>query len=244
LIADRMRRLVGSSHREVDVNANRVLVLAAATALLVGGACQEDEGTSPTLSVTCSANPSSGVAPLTAAYVLSVAGAEGSFTVAINYGDGTSGTDPDARHTYTATGIYTASFSVTTSSQSARCAATVTVTGGGSAPTPTPTNAAPNAVFKTTPAAGAGDRIESVGNLEVRFNMCASRDPEDNPLRFTMDLDGDGQNEVDGRTGGDCRRSWEYHSGTYKPENCVTDLGTNNLPLHDFQCKKWTVVVH
>ena len=58
---------------------------------LLFSACQEDSVVAPALSATCEARPSSGAAPLTVAFLLSVAGAEGPVTVAISYGDGQSG---------------------------------------------------------------------------------------------------------------------------------------------------------
>jgi len=58
---------------------------ACVAALLLGVAgpgCQEgDTITAPALSATCEARPSTGLAPLTLAFLLSVAGAEGPFTI-------------------------------------------------------------------------------------------------------------------------------------------------------------------
>ncbi len=228
------------------MKANRILALSAVAMMMVGVACEDDNNaTAPSLSLTCSSTPSSGTAPLTVSYGLNVVGAEGSFSVAIYYGDGTGGPDPDTTHTYTTPGVFTTSFTVRTSSQSARCTTQTTVAGTTappSSPTPDPSNAPPHAIFKSTPAAGSDDRIVGFAPFAVRFNMCASTDPEDNKLNFTMDLDGDGDNEVDGTTGGDCRHDRTYAGGTYTVENCVTDLGPNGAPLHAYQCKKWTVV--
>ena len=49
--------------------------------------------TAPSLSVTCSANPGSGTAPLAVSFALNVSGAQGAISVRINYGDGSSGTE-------------------------------------------------------------------------------------------------------------------------------------------------------
>ena len=87
-----------------------------AAGLLAGSglACNEgDTITTPTLGVTCTATPAEGAAPLEVAFALTVSGAEGQMSVAISYGDGSSGTDPDAHHTYEEAGVYTASFTVT-----------------------------------------------------------------------------------------------------------------------------------
>ena len=101
-------------------------LLGCLSALLVP-ACQKDKVVAPALSATCEARPASGAVPLTVSFLVNVAGAEGPITVAISYGDGASGSNPDASHSYTAAGSYTASFDVRTATQSARCSAVVAV---------------------------------------------------------------------------------------------------------------------
>ncbi len=111
------------------------VLLALGLVAVAGAGCDEGDtitNTPPTLSATCTASPTAGAAPLEVAFALGVAGAQGSVSVSVNYGDGTTGADPDATHTYTAGGLYTASFTVTTPSQSARCATTVEVAAGTS----------------------------------------------------------------------------------------------------------------
>ena len=74
-----------------------VLALAAAG----GSGCPgHHHGAGAHAEIHCSANPTSGAAPLTVAFGLDVAGALGAVSVAIQYGDGTQGTNPDARHVY------------------------------------------------------------------------------------------------------------------------------------------------
>jgi hypothetical protein len=73
--------------------------------------------------------------------------------------------------------------------------------------------------------------------------MCRTVDPEGDALRFTIDFEGDGKTEVDGLTGGDCRRTRVYGAGTYGPRACVTDLNEGLGPNHAFQCRSWTVRV-
>ncbi len=194
--------------------------------------------TQPTMTATCSAQPASGTAPLTVAFAVSVAGASGPFTVAVAYGDGTSGNNPDQPHTYQSGGSYSASFTVTTSSQSARCAAAVTV----SSPSPTPVvNLAPVAIFKSTPAAD-GSRISGKAPLTVRFNMCASYDPDGDALYFLMDFDGDGKFDSGGVTGAHCRQDHTYATaGTWAPQMCLHDIDANRVALHDDQCKTYVV---
>ena len=216
------------------------LHLAAVLAALAGAGvgCDKTETvTAPALSASCAANPSSGVAPLNVSFTLNVSGAQGPFTVAVSYGDGTSGADPDQPHVFAAAGTYTASFTVTAAGQSARCAATVIV----GAPPPPPPNLPPVAVFKTDPDP-AGGVISGPAPFSVRFNLCASHDPELDPRWFTMDFDGDGQNEINGQTGAHCRRTHVYSAGTWRPRVCVTDVDSARVPLHPYQCKRYTVV--
>jgi PKD repeat protein len=199
--------------------------------------------TAPTLSATCEARPASGAAPLPVSFLLSVAGAEGPMTVALSYGDGVSGSNPDTPHTYAAAGSYVASITVSTSTQTARCAATVTVSAGPQ-PTPSPTgNQPPTPVYKTNPAA-SGSTISGRAALTVAFNMCQSSDPEKDPLYFSMDFDGDGRFDSGGTTGADCRRDYTYPApGTWTPRICLHDLGPDGAALHKDQCRTYTVSV-
>ena len=75
------------------------LVVAGAALLLASGpGCNEgDTLVAPTLAAECTATPSTGRAPLTVAFNLNVSGAQGNFTVAVSYGDGSSGTSPTSR---------------------------------------------------------------------------------------------------------------------------------------------------
>jgi PKD repeat protein len=236
------------------------LALVLACAVTTGPGCDEGaSGTSPTLTLQCSANPASGPAPLTVAFVLNVAGAEGSaLSVLINYGDGHQGTNPDDRHVYSSAGAYSASFTVASNTQTARCSAAVTVS-GSTVPTPTPTstpspspipnppgNQQPRASFKTTP--DTGSTITGTAPFKVRFNMCQTVDPDRDSLYFKMDLDGDGGFEFHGSTGADCRHEVTYAAGTRTATLCVTDVVCPFWPvcdgyplLHPFQCRSYTV---
>jgi hypothetical protein len=223
-----------------------VLALAAA----VGSGCQETT-TEPasTLEIHCSANPTSGAAPLTVAFGLDVAGALGAVSVAIQYGDGTQGTDPDARHVYGA-GDYMASFTVTAGVESARCSVPVSVAPAPApAPTPTPrtANQPPNAVFRTTPAT-SGTSLTGTAPFRVDYNMCTTVDADNDRLLFRMDLDGDGAFEFRGSSGVDCRHSATYALGSRTATLCVADvdcpswpLCEDYQPLHAFQCRSYTV---
>ena len=214
-------------------------------------ACDKQSVVAPSLSTTCSATPASGVAPLTVSFSVNAAGAQGAISVRINYGDGASGTEVSAPHSYASAGSYTASFNVSTPTQSALCSATVQVT-APPAPSPTPTPAAgnrePEIHFQTTPSPTAGLTFDiHGGSLAIQFNMCTSSDPDGDPLNFRMDFDGDGRFEVDGPTGGDCRRSRTYsQSGpvsptVYQPQICATDLLPSRTPAHPYRCRSYTV---
>ena len=238
--------------RAVGGGAKAAFAAALVAAGLAGAGCP-DTPAGPGLSATCSATPASGVAPLAVRFALNVEGAQGRFEVRIQYGDGATGSDPTASHTYTTAGSYTAAFDVTTPTQSALCSAVIRVDPGGAtaaptaAPTPRPTpggpNQAPAAVFRTTPSAGDGGLIAGVRFLAVEFNMCRTADPEADLLQFTMDFEGDGITEVAGRTGGDCRRTRVYEVGEYQPRICVTDLNEGLSPRRPFQCRSYTVRV-
>lgn len=209
-------------------------------ALLVLPGCETNETVVvPTLVATCEARPASGRAPLSVSFLLGVTGAQGAFAVTIAYGDGDSGTNPDAPHTYASAGTYVASFTVATPTQSARCPVTVTV----EAPLP-PVNRPPDVVFETAPRAGGpnGDRITGPAPLTVRFDLCASSDPEGDVLYFMMDRDGNGAYDSGGTTGAYCRRSWTYAAGSWRPKVCVRELDASGQPLHEDQCRTYTVV--
>jgi PKD repeat protein len=212
-------------------------------ALAAGAGCRDRDSTvAPTLVATCEARPATGDAPLPVSFLLGISGAEGAFSVSIAYGDGSTGTNPDASHTYTAPGSYLASFTVSTPTQSARCSTTVTV-GGMAGPTPPPSgqNQPPNPVFKTNPTANASNRINGTAPFTVNFNMCQTSDPESDRLYFLMDFDGDRSFDSGGTTGAACRKEFTYAAGTWKPQICVHDRGPDGHPLHDDQCQGYTV---
>jgi hypothetical protein len=226
------------------------VLLAVGLLVGLGSACNEgDTITAPTLSATCGATPAEGSAPLEVAFTLGVSGAEGAMSIAISYGDGSTGSDPDAHHTYEEAGVYTASFTVTTPTQSARCATTLEVAPGAAATTDgegdgdgeDDGNQPPVITYKTTPRA-KNNRIEGTAPLTVRFNICLTYDPEGDALFFGMDLDGDGVKEVRGATGASCRADHTYAAGTWTARVCALDTEPDGKRLHRFQCREYTVV--
>jgi hypothetical protein len=170
-----------------------------------------------------------------------VSGAEGPFSVSLAYGDGTTGVNPDVPHTYVVGGVFTAAFTITTATQSARCATTVTAL-PSTVPSPPTTNQPPIPVFKSTPDA-VGSTLSGTAPLSVRFNMCASSDPEGDPLYFLMDFDGDGKIDWEGLTGAHCRADHVYAAGTWKARNCLHDIDADGEARHDDQCRIYSVVV-
>jgi PKD domain len=222
-----------------------LVLVAGLVGIGLSGCDKGDTVTAPALGASCAATPSSGPAPLTVSFALAVSGAEGTPAVAISYGDGMSGTDPDVTHTYVAAGLFTASFTVNADGQTARCATTVEV-GPGPSPSPSPTppggNLPPDAVFKTTPDPKGGV-ISGTAPFSVRFNMCPTTDPEGDTRYYTMDFQADGKLDARGSTGASCRHDFVYAAGTWHPEICVTDLDPDGKRLHDFQCMTYKVVV-
>ena len=224
------------------------LAVVLALAAVVGSGCQETTTEPPpALEIHCSANPTSGAAPLTVAFGLDIAGALGATSVAIQYGDGTQGTDPDARHVYAA-GDYMASITVTAGAETARCSVPISVA-PAPAPSPTPraANQPPNVVFRTTPAT-TGTALTGTAPFRVEFNVCTTVDPDDDRLLFRMDLDGDGAFEFRGSSGVDCRHGATYAVGTRTATLCVADVNCPSWPLcedypplHAFQCRSYTV---
>lgn len=227
------------------------LVLAVAAAAL--SACQETttEATPP-LAINCSAVPTAGPAPLPVAFGLDVMNAVGTVGVSISYGDGTQGTDPDARHLYSSAGEFVASITVTAGAQTARCSLPISVAQAAvPSPTPSPTaapggNRPPTAVFKTTPATGTS--LTGKAPFTVSYNMCPTADPDRDSLLFRMDLDGDGSFEFFGSSGADCRHEATYPVGTRTVTLCVTDVDCPSwpicwdyAPLHPYQCRSYTV---
>jgi hypothetical protein len=214
-------------------------------------ACQsETPAAASSLTVACSAAPPSGPAPLDVSFQVNVAGAAGAINVQINYGDGTTGTDVARSHTYATAGTYTATFSVSTASQSALCTTTIRAEPHVYVdPTPPPptggANRPPDVVFHADPDPEPGFLFRSTQpRFTIGFNVCQSSDPEGDDILYQMDLDGDGDFEVNGATGADCRRSHTYtRRGTTRPQVCVTDLAPSLQPRHNFQCRTYTVVL-
>ena len=215
-----------------------------------GAGCKEGATvTTPTLSAQCSASPTTGSAPLTVAFTLNVTGAQGGFSVAVEYGDGSTGNDPARSHVYTAPGVYSASFGVSSAAQSARCSVPISVMAAPATPPPA-ANLPPVPVYKTVPPA-TGTTVSGIAPLTVDFNVCASVDPDGDRLYFRMDLDGDGAFELHGATGVDCRHEVVYAAGTRNARICVTDVECPTWPaceglplLHPFLCRTYTVVAN
>lgn len=104
-------------------------------------------------------------------------------------------------------------------------------------------NQPPVPVYKTTPSA-SGSTIGGRAPLAVTFNLCASSDPEGDPLYFLMDFDGDGRFDSSGTSGAACRHDYTYAAaGSWTPRVCLHDLGPDRMALHNDQCRTYTVSV-
>ena len=159
------------------------------------------------ISLTCSASPTAGVIPLTVTLAIKVTPTPQSLT--IQYGDGTSSSNPNALHVYTTPGSFNIVVNAAAASQTASCSQTVTAT----APPPAPPNRAPVARFRTNPTPPTGP-----APLFVAFNACNTVDPDGDRMTFRYDF-GDG---VKGSSRL-CRDDHTYPVGTYNARVCVTD---------------------
>jgi hypothetical protein len=215
-----------------------------ALGLLALLACDESgNSTAADFTLSCSATPTSGSAPLGVSFATRVTGTTESVTFTVNYGDGTTSSDPATGHVYTRAGVYNAQFSAQArGGGSASCSSTITVTAPPAPPLTPATNSPPSAVFKTDPPAPLGP-ITGPAPFEVRFNMCPTVDPEGDLLLFTIDFETDGRFEEQGTTGADCRGAGTYAEGTYTATACVTDVASDLTPLHAPQCQAYTIVV-
>ena len=227
-----------------------VLAIVLGEAILAAGCQDTTTDATPPLGIECAAIPSSGPAPLSVVFGLSVSNAVGAVSVRVDYGDGSQGSDPGARHTYATPGAYAAAIAVSAGVESARCSVPVTVV-EGPAPSPTPLveNGWPDPSYRTTPAA-VGSSISGRAPLTVLYNLCRSQDPDGDGLFFRMDLDGDGGYEHFGTTGADCSHEATYAVGIRTATVCVTDGSCPAWPLcedlprwryHPYQCTSYEV---
>ncbi|MCX7830454.1 MAG: PKD domain-containing protein [Acidobacteria bacterium] len=82
------------------------------------------------MTVTATAAPTSGNAPLSTVLTAAVTGGQGPYTYAWNFGDGQTGTGNVTSHTYTAAGTYTATVTVTDNTAATKTASvTINVSG-------------------------------------------------------------------------------------------------------------------
>jgi hypothetical protein len=111
------------------------------------------------------------------------------------------------------------------------------------APTPTPLpNQPPVPVYKSTPAA-SGTSLAGTAPFSVRWNLCASSDPDADILWFRFDFDGDGHFDEEGTSGASCRTDHVYNAGTWRTKLCVHDVTASYEQLHADQCRVYTVTV-
>src|SRR5262245_43153554 len=111
---------------------------------------------------------------------------------------------------------------------------------------------APRVVFKIKPGADANGVIGGSGSpdkpLNVTFNTCASVDPDNDPLLYSIDVDGNGTLDDQGTTGGHCRQTIPYAAEAGEPRRirptvCVVDLDAAGQPRRERVCKTYTIEV-
>jgi PKD domain len=207
-------------------NASDAAALAVALLGLIHTSCGDDgSATSPTggsISLTCSVSPGEGPALLIVSLAVEVTPFVPT-SVFINYGDGTSGNNPNAPHVYAAAGTYSVAVTATSATETLSCQSRVSV----SAPLPGPPNSAPIPSFRTDPNPPVGP-----APLDLGINLCQTVDPDGDRMTFHFDF-GDGVRS----TPGVCRARHVYSRGTYTAKACVTD----GFPDHE-TCRDFTIV--
>lgn len=191
---------------------------------LVATSCGEDESPAePSLGLTCSASPTSGIAPLAVAFQVTPSAPLD--LLELQYGDGTSGNNPGAGHVYQNPGSYAMSATGKRQSQSATCGVTI----NAAAPPAAGPNNPPTAVFLVNPLPADGP-----APLRVVLNMCESTDPDGDALFFTYDW-GDGSFHDGTR----CVHDHNYNKqGRHQLTGCVSDR-----PPDRGTCQTWNVFV-
>lgn len=109
-------------------------------------------------------------------------------------------------------------------------------------------NRPPQLVARVKPAPGADNVIVGTSPLELDVNLCRSVDPDEDPILFTIDADGDGTLDEAGTHGGNCRRTFTYtaEAGQVRelsPIVCVVDVDAAGKPRHDADCRTYSLRV-
>lgn len=176
--------------------------------VLLAGACGDDDENPAAASttLTCSASPSSGTAPLAVAFSVVPSGPVTAYEV--QYGDGTAGNNPSAGHIYTNPGSYEATVIALGAGGQQTCRMTITAAARSTA------NAPPHASFSFSPRPADGPIP-----LRVVVNMCESTDPDGDKLVYTYVWGNGGFHD-----GGRCEMDHTYgRRGFYILKVCVGD---------------------
>src|SRR5512134_3392454 len=85
--------------------------------------------------------------------------------------------------------------------------------------------------------------------FNVTFNMCASTEPDNDPMLFGIDIDGNGTLDEQGAHGGFCRQTIPYTAEQgevrrIRPTTCVVDLDPTGAPRRERTCKTYNLEVY
>ncbi|HSP07278.1 MAG TPA: PKD domain-containing protein, partial [Acidobacteriota bacterium] len=86
-----------------------------------------NSGAPPGLSVTCTADPTEGLPPLSVAFTAQASGGNGSYSYSWDFDDGDTSSAQNPSHTYTASGTYKPKVTATSGADTATCKQTISV---------------------------------------------------------------------------------------------------------------------
>jgi hypothetical protein len=109
-------------------------------------------------------------------------------------------------------------------------------------------NQPPQMVVKVNPGPGPQNVIAGTSPFTFDLNLCRSVDPDEDPILFTMDSDGDGALDESGTKGGNCRRTFTYLAEPGQVREltavaCVVDLDTAGKPRREAECRSYALRV-
>jgi PKD repeat protein len=187
-------------------------------AIALATACNTDDvrpqfvtAPEPGLPLTCTAQPTSGTAPLNV--VFTVSGADSAPVVQWSFGDGGARAGAAVDYTYMSGGNFVAEVTVKVSGREGVCTQAIRVAPLVLPPSATPPpNQAPRLNVKFDPAR------DGTAPFTVTINTCGSDDPDGDRLSYSTTF---GDRTPDSSA---CRNTHTYSpKGTYRPTTCVSD---------------------